>query len=101
MLLCSTCLAVGEDADVVAIQHRRHQLRNVPKNLLLGAVWPKHSVKLKALHSPDSSWIPCDEHEREGRIRALPDRGHVASAMATASEGQSLCWRVLILREDA
>ena len=54
---CSTCLSIGKDADVIAVQHRRHQLRDIPKHLLLGAVRPIHPVKLKALRSPHNPYI--------------------------------------------
>ena len=46
----STCLAVGEDADIVAVQSRCDQLRNFSKDLLLGALRSEHPVKLKSLH---------------------------------------------------
>lgn len=44
-----TCLAVRKDADIVAVKRRRDQLSNIAKDLLLCALWPKHSVKLKSL----------------------------------------------------
>ena len=44
-----TCLAVRKDADIVAVERRLYQLSNVAKDLLLCALWPKHSVKLKTL----------------------------------------------------
>lgn len=46
----STCLAVGEDADIVAVQSGCDQLRNFSKDLLLGALRAEHPVKLKSLH---------------------------------------------------
>jgi len=48
-----TCLAVRKDADIVAVERRRNQLSDIAEDLLLCALWPKHSVKLKSLRGTE------------------------------------------------
>lgn len=53
-------LAIGKDADVVAIEGRDDQLADVCKHLLLPRVGPKHPVKFEGLRSRPSSLILCE-----------------------------------------
>ena len=55
----STCLAIGKDADVVAIKSRGDQLSDIVEDLLLCALWPKDSVKLKGLHDRGAAIMGC------------------------------------------
>ncbi len=48
-----TCLAVRKDADIVAVERRCDQLSDIAEDLLLCALWPKYSVKLKSLRGTE------------------------------------------------
>ena len=59
-----TCLAVGKDADIVAVQCRAHELGNLGKAVGLGVAGPKDLRQAAHIHQPRDPGV-C------GRVRIL------------------------------